>query len=126
MYYTHMKPNMKLVELCKDAVQFMLHDISLISVDNDTRLSHLRVGDKLKCAYKLNNQSARCFQFQCRLHKKGDVSDEFVYVLGTCVNSTGYLFLIRCRDYDELLSYVYTLFLPHMTDGTKLRLDVSL
>lgn len=120
--YCHLPPNVSLYQFCVHCVQHTLQDVHVVSVDGETNLNHLHVGQKLDCPHRLGGVH-RCFHFSYTIHNRTELLEVSVYAIGTVVNQRGYLFLVSCTSVEELQGYLTTTFLPLFTDPSRLRLN---
>ncbi|ESL09073.1 hypothetical protein TRSC58_03214 [Trypanosoma rangeli SC58] len=118
--YSHIPPDMTLAAYCIRSVQHVLSDPRVVSVDGSTDLLHLRVGDKLRCPYRLGGQ--RSFQFRYHVSVKSQLLKDMVYAIGTIINQRGYLCTVQCSE-EELEGYVAKNFLPQYTNPDKFAVD---
>ncbi|KAG5486170.1 hypothetical protein LSCM1_07288 [Leishmania martiniquensis] len=111
LIYCHAAPDMNLELFCKHCVQFILRDPHVSSVDGDTRLARLHMGDKLRCPYRLGG-CHRSFQLRYTLRDRSELQESCVYAIGALVGQRGYLLRARCTDAEELEGYVRKVLLP--------------
>ncbi|KAG5485206.1 hypothetical protein CUR178_06565 [Leishmania enriettii] len=111
LMYCHPAPDMDLERFCKHCVQFILRDPHVSSVDGDTRLAKLQMGDKLRCPYRLGGRH-RSFQLRYTLRDRSELQESCVYAIGAIVGQRGYLLRARCTDAEELEGYVRKVLLP--------------
>ncbi|CBZ23645.1 conserved hypothetical protein [Leishmania mexicana MHOM/GT/2001/U1103] len=104
-------PDMDLKGFCKQCVQLVLRDPHVASIDGDTRLARLHIGNKLRCVYQLGGRH-RSFQLRYTLHDRSELQESYVYAIGAIVGQRGYLLRARCTDSEELEGYVRKVLLP--------------
>lgn len=122
--YSHIPPFITLSAYCVGSVQHILKDPHVTSVDNQKRLSRLRVGKKLSCPYRLGGYPS--FHFYYTVQQKTElVTHDVVYCIGTIIGQRGYLVTVRCAEEGELNDYLKRMFLPYICNPANIKLDVS-
>ncbi|KAG5510894.1 hypothetical protein JKF63_06395 [Porcisia hertigi] len=117
LFYCHPAPEMNLKQFCKRCVQYILRDARVTSVDGDTRLTRLRIGDKLRCPHRLGGHH-RSFELRYTLHDRSELQETYAYVIGCIAGKRGYMLCARCTEAEELEGYVQTVLLPaYVTPG---------
>ncbi|CAG9568966.1 conserved hypothetical protein [Leishmania major strain Friedlin] len=124
LFYCLPAPGMDLKGFCKHCVQFVLRDPHVASIDGDTRLARLHIGDKLRCTYQLGGRH-RSFQLRYTLHDRSELQESHVYAIGTIVGQRGYLLRARCTDAEELEGYVRKVLLPVYTSPGRVQFGVD-
>jgi hypothetical protein len=124
LLYCHPPPEMTLEQFCKYSVKLILRDPRVVSVDGDSRLAHLRVGDKLRCPYLLGGQH-RAFHMRYVLRDRSELQLTYVYAIGCVVGLRGYLLRAQCTSAEELEGYVQTVLLPNYTTVGRARFGVD-
>lgn len=111
LFYCHPAPDTTMEQFCKLCVKFVLRDPHVVSVDGDSHLAHLRVGDKLRCPHQLGGQS-RSFHMRYVLRDRSELQETYVYAIGALVGQRGYLLRAQCTSAEELEGYVQSVLLP--------------
>ncbi|KPA74362.1 hypothetical protein ABB37_09341 [Leptomonas pyrrhocoris] len=124
LFYCHPAPAMTLEQFCKLCVKFVLRDPHVVSVDGDTRLAHLHVGDKLRCPHMLGG-THRSFHMRYTLHDRSELQESYVYAIGALVGQRGYLLRAQCTSADELEGYVHSVLLPTYTTAGRSHFGVD-
>ncbi|TPP52448.1 hypothetical protein CGC21_10195 [Leishmania donovani] len=125
LFYCLPAPGMDLKGFCKHCVQFVLRDPHVASIDGDTRLARLHIGDKLRCTYQLGGRH-RSFQLRYTLHDRSELQESHVYAIGTIVGQRGYLLRARCTDAEELEGYVRKVLLPVYASPGRVQFGVDI
>ncbi|GET86028.1 hypothetical protein, conserved [Leishmania tarentolae] len=111
LFYCLPPPDMDLKGFCKHCIQFILRDPHVASIDGDTRLSRLHIGNKLRCTHQLGGLH-RSFQLRYTVRDRSELQESYVYAIGAIVGQRGYLLRARCTDAEELEGYVRKVLLP--------------
>ncbi|KAH9599945.1 hypothetical protein LSM04_004215 [Trypanosoma melophagium] len=119
--YSHIPPDMTLAAYCIRSVQHVLSDPHVVSVDGSNDLTHLCVGDKLRCLHRLGGH--RSFQFRYHVSDKSKLIKDVVYAIGTIIHQRGYLCTVQCSEKEELEGYIVNNFLPQYTNPDKFAVD---
>uniref|UniRef100_A0ABR3EEW0 Uncharacterized protein n=1 Tax=Leishmania shawi TaxID=5680 RepID=A0ABR3EEW0_9TRYP len=124
LIYCHPSSSVGLEGFCKRCVQFTLRDPHVTSVDGDTRLAQLQMGDKLRCTHRLGGHH-RSFQLRYTLRDRSKLQESYVYAIGSIVGQRGYLLRVRCTDAEELEGYVRKVLLPAYTTPGRAQFGVD-
>ncbi|ORC86517.1 uncharacterized protein TM35_000271070 [Trypanosoma theileri] len=119
--YSHIPPDMTLAAYCIRSVQHVLSDSHVVSVDGSNDLTHLCVGDKLRCPHRLGGH--RSFHFRYHVSVKSKLIKDVVYAIGTIIHQRGYLCTVQCSEEEELEGYIVNNFLPQYTNPDKFAVD---
>lgn len=123
LMYSHIPHSMTLRGFCKRAVQHVLQDPRVASVDGQTKVHRLAIGNKVSgCSAKLGGTHAS-FHFYYVVADKIRSRSEYRYAIGTIAGQRGYLMTVSCGKEVDLRQYVKQLFLQYYTSERNCRLD---